>query len=101
MRSYLLLLLVLYGCTPSGGTEPPQDRIIDLAGQLEDRRIVEASGLTASGRRDDTLWTHNDGGKAIVHAIGLAGETVGQLRIDKVKNRDWEDIATAVIDDLP
>ena len=99
MRWFGLCLLTLYGCTPSGGTEPPQAGIIQLAGQIEDRRLTEASGLAASGRRDDLLWAHNDGGaKALVHALGVTGETIGQLRIDKVENRDWEDIATFMSD---
>ena len=102
MRWIGLLLLTLCGCTPSGGTEPPQPRVIDLAGQLEDRRLAEASGIAASTRRDDVLWIINDGGaKSIIHATTLEGSIHGQLRIDKVENRDWEDLAAVTIDGIP
>ncbi len=99
MRWIAPLLIVLCGCTPSGSTEPPQPGLIELAGQLEDRRLTEASGLAASTRRDDVLWVINDGGaKSIIHATTLAGKVHGQLRIDKVENRDWEDLAAVRID---
>ncbi len=102
MRWFAPLLLILYGCTPSGSTEPPRTGLVDLAGQLEDRRIKEASGIAASTRRDDVLWIINDGGaKPIIHATTLTGKIHGQLRIDKVKNRDWEDLATVMIDEKP
>ncbi len=105
MRKLLsaLLLPALVACSPSNGDEPrPIPRIIELAGQLEDDRLTEASGLAASIRRDDALWVLNDGGaKAIVHAIDLKGGIVGQLRLDEVRNRDWEDLATFSLDGEP
>ncbi len=106
MRNALLALLslpVLAGCSPSNGTEPPAiPPIIELVGQLEDDRLVEASGLTSSRRRDDVLWIHNDGGaKSIVHATDLTGKIVGQLRLDEVRNRDWEDIAAFELEGTP
>ena len=102
MRWIVPLLLILYGCSPSAGTEPPRTGLIDLAGQLEDRRIKEASGIAASTRRDDVLWIINDGGaKPIIHATTLAGKIHGQLRIDKVENRDWEDLAAVMVDGQP
>ncbi len=102
MRWIGLLLPLLCGCTPSGGTEPGHQGIVELAGQLEDRRLREASGIAASARRDDVLWIINDGGaKPIVHATDLAGGIHGQLRIDEVENRDWEDLAAVTIDGTP
>ncbi len=102
MRWSILPLIVLAACTPSDGSETPAEhRIIELIGQLEDTRLDEASGLAASQHRHDRLWVINDSGKAIVHAIELAGGIAGQLRIDDTRNRDWEDLATTRIDDTP
>lgn len=102
MRWIALLPIILCGCTPSAGTEPRGPGIVELAGQLEDRRLREASGIAASTRRDDVLWIINDGGaKSIIHATDLSGRIHGQLRIDKVDNRDWEDLAAVKIDETP
>lgn len=102
MRWIGLLLLILYGCTPSAGTEPPRNGIVQLVGQLEDRRLTEASGIAASSRRHDVLWIINDGGaKSIIHATDLSGSIHGQLRIDDTDNRDWEDLAAVTIDGTP
>ena len=85
---------VLYACSPTGSTEAPPAGIIELAGQLEDRRLREASGIAVSARRDDLLWVINDGGsESLLHATGPGGEFLGQLRIDDADNRDWEDLA--------
>jgi hypothetical protein len=48
------------------------------------------------------LWIINDGGsKSILHATGPGGEFVGQLRIDEVDNRDWEDLAAMTLSGTP
>ena len=102
MRWPGILVIALYGCSPTGSTETPPTGIVELAGQLEDRRLREASGIAASTRLDDVLWIINDGGsKSIIHATDLAGRFHGQLRIDKVDNRDWEDLAAITMDGTP
>ncbi len=96
------LLLALVACSPSNGTESPAiPKLIELIGQIEDERLDEASGLAASHRRDDMLWVLNDSGPALVHAIDFAGGRVGQLRLDGVRNRDWEDLAAFTLDEKP
>ncbi len=98
----ILVLTTLYACSPTGSTETSPAGIIELAGRLEDRRLSEASGIAASARRDDLLWVINDGGsKSLVHATGLAGDFLGQLRIDDVDNRDWEDLAAMTLGETP
>lgn len=65
-----------------------------IAGPLESPPRHEASGLAASRRASDVLWTHDDsGGEPVVYAIDTAGKKRGALRLLGVKNEDWEDIA--------
>jgi hypothetical protein len=98
----IIVLMMLYACSPTGSTEKLPTGIIKVAGQLEDSRLREASGIAVSARRDDLLWIINDGGsKSIIHATGPGGEFVGQLRLDEVDNRDWEDLATMTLNGTP
>lgn len=54
--------------------------------------VQETSGLITGANQ--TVWTHNDsGGKAILYQINIKGEIIRQVRILKVKNIDWEDMA--------
>ncbi|HVT74046.1 MAG TPA: hypothetical protein VHD61_13000 [Lacunisphaera sp.] len=73
-----------------------------LAGDMAEPANGEASGLAASRRAADLLWTHNDsGGVPVLFALGTNGRLRGQLRIEGVKNVDWEDLAAAVVDGRP
>ncbi|MCD8480070.1 MAG: hypothetical protein LRZ88_07500 [Candidatus Cloacimonetes bacterium] len=59
--------------------------------------LDEASGLATSVLNPDILYAHNDsGGENAVFAIDTKGRLQAKIIIDGVKNRDWEDIATAV-----
>lgn len=60
-------------------------------------RIPEASGLARSLTKDNILYTHNDsGGEASVFAIDTRGNLLAEIRLESAKNRDWEEIATAL-----
>lgn len=72
------------------------------AGRLFHQGSHETSGLAASRRAPDLLWTHNDSkGPPVLTAIGTDGRRRGTLRIQGVKNTDWEDIASFVLDGRP
>jgi hypothetical protein len=61
---------------------------------LADGRITEASGLVASDRQDDVLFTHNDSGdSARFFAIGTDCSTRATYVLPDVTATDWEDIA--------
>jgi hypothetical protein len=81
--------------------EPP------FAGPTEVGRLAapprnETSGLAASCRTADLLWTHDDsGGEPVLYAVGTDGKLRGSVRISRVKNVDWEDIASGQLDDRP
>ncbi len=63
-------------------------------GLLQHDAIDEASGLVASRRNPDILWTHNDSGdKPRLFALDGKGRHVGIFTILGAENRDWEDIA--------
>ena len=64
------------------------------AGKLEAPPKQEASGLAASRRAKDILWTHDDsGGAPVLYAVDTAGMKRGSIRVTGVKNEDWEDVA--------
>ena len=66
-----------------------------VAGQLENKDIVEASGLASSRRDPEILWALNDGGsKPRLYAFDLTGAHRGRIKLDDARNRDWEDIAS-------
>lgn len=65
------------------------------AGRLEAPPKHETSGLAASRRAADILWTHDDsGGQPVLYAVSPAGKFLGALRVQGEKNEDWEDIAS-------
>jgi hypothetical protein len=65
-----------------------------LAGVLLDGTLDETSGLAASGRFPETFWLVQDGGNdALLHAISRRGARYASLRVEGVRNTDWEDLA--------
>jgi hypothetical protein len=65
-----------------------------VLGIVQDDRITEASGMIASRRNPGWLWLHNDSGdRARLFAVGTSGDSLGELRLQGVIARDWEDIA--------
>jgi hypothetical protein len=64
-------------------------------GHLEDRRLVEASGLSASTVRDGLLWAVNDSGnEPDLFALTPEGRSLGRVRVEGVRNVDWEAMAS-------
>jgi hypothetical protein len=62
---------------------------------LEDRSIDESSGIAASRRNPDLLWTHNDSGDGpFLYAFDRAGRERGTWRVTGAKALDWEDMAS-------
>jgi len=103
MRLLALTLLLLTACSDA---ELPADATPELAavliGELEDPRILEASGLARSQRGENLLWVINDNGaKEWLHAISPRGMRRGEFDLKKAKNKDWEDLASFRLDDTP
>ena len=63
-------------------------------GLLEHDSISEASGLAASRKNLNVLWTHNDSGNENhIFALDVYGKHLGTFQIGSHTARDWEDIA--------
>lgn len=71
------------------------------AGDLQGDRVGESSGLAYS-RRGDAVWTHGDSGNPpVLFAFDLSGRELGAVTLADVRNVDWEDLASAVVDGRP
>ena len=89
----LLGVLLLSACA-----QPPPYGPAERSGTLPSV-VDEASGLAASHRDPKLLWTHNDsGGQPVLYALEPTGTRRGDLRIQGVVNRDWEDLASFELD---
>jgi hypothetical protein len=70
-------------CTAAGASKP-------LNG------LPEASGAALSRRTPGVIWSHNDSGQPVVHAIDTSGVARGRVRIANATVEDWEDVSAAV-----
>lgn len=97
----LICASILLGACAEADKAQEQQATIQLAGYLESKALQEASGLARSNAREGLLWAINDDGPPDLYALGLSGNKRGKVRIKKAKNRDWEDLASFVLDDEP
>ena len=68
--------------------------------RVRDSRIVESSGLVASRLHPGVLWTVNDSsGAPVVYGVGEDGQTVAELELAGVTQRDWEALAPTTMPD--
>jgi hypothetical protein len=93
---FLLTFIVSVACSQKKGKESDSDIFLDgkKLTELTDKKLEEASGLAASSTNPGLLWTHNDSGN---RAEVLLVDDKLNIRLtcvlDKIINRDWEDIA--------
>ena len=93
MRLFICAPLLLAACS-AGGDDARPVSLIQVTGQIDNKKLNEASGLARSNREPDVYWAINDDGPAVVHALNSNGANLGEVEIAKAKNRDWEDIAS-------
>lgn len=63
-------------------------------GTVQNNSVNEASGIIASRKNPNVLWTHNDSGdSARVFALSSVGANLGTYSISGAGATDWEDIA--------
>jgi len=93
----LLFLFILLNCARVGESllEPqihgPSSQDIQQVGRIEDRRLVECSGMEPSLTTGDLFWAINDGGQGpFLFALGGDGRSRGRVRVVGAENRDWE-----------
>lgn len=95
----LALLAFLLAGLGACATPPAPFPAPVVVGRMAEPRNGEASGLAASHRAPDLLWTHNDsGGDPVLYALATDGSVRGRLRVDGVTNDDWEDMASFELD---
>ena len=54
----------------------------------------EASGVVASRRTPEVIWSHNDSGEALLLAFDRTGRPAGRVQVTGTGVTDWEDITT-------
>lgn len=87
MKAYLSGLAFL--CLAEAQYAPPR-----VLAQIENERLTESSGLAASRKHADVLWSHNDsGGGPWLHAFTRTGKALGRMRVRNAQSRDWEGLA--------
>src|SRR5215210_6734026 len=86
------LTVILTVTVRSNRAQPAPVAWATRVGTIEEKKITEASGVTASRKYDGIFWTHNDGDDGVLFAIRRDGSLVGRARAN-AKVRDWEDIA--------
>lgn len=110
---FALLVLAAAWVVREARTLPPPTidpaRVVDAryqqprwVGRFENPAIQEASGFAGSRRERGRLWVLNDSGHPPeLHAIGLDARHHGTLRVEGVRNDDWEDLASVTRGELP
>lgn len=94
LAGWLWIALGVSAAGFSRGESPPA-----LIGHMQADAIDEASGIAPSSLGDDLYWTHNDSnGQPVLYAIDGKGRLKGQVRLSGVKNVDWEDLSSFVLD---
>ena len=69
---------------------------------LHNPQIVESSGLACSRRANRIYWTHNDSGDhPRIFAFDEQGNDRGTVTVTGARARDWEDMASFVLNDRP
>jgi hypothetical protein len=55
--------------------------------------VAEASGVAASRQTPGLIWTHNDSGEPVLHAIDASGTVTRRVEVRGARVADWEDLA--------
>lgn len=93
MKTYYLLIIFIQLVLNTNTFSQVFDSREDL-GLIEYDPIDEASGIAASRKNTDVLWTHNDSGDLNrIYGLNTQGEHLGVYTISGANARDWEDIA--------
>lgn len=92
------LLAAAAALVTARAAEPPF-ALVSRAAVTGGAALREASGLAASRRDDRFLWSANDsGGTPDLHLLETTGAYRGKLAVLRVKNTDWEDLASFTLD---
>ena len=98
----MALLMVAAGATNAHSVWAQAEAADPLTyvGILKDKDITESSGLAASARVNDSYWTMNDSGNTNkLFLFGPKGQTLARCEMKHAQNRDWEALASILLDD--
>jgi hypothetical protein len=95
---FMAVFITVTSCGTALMTKDPDPPVVGeavIAGNLENPKINEASGLASSRLYPGLLWTINDGGDdPLLYAVGNDGADLGTYRVEGAKNFDWEALAS-------
>ena len=103
----LALWLMVVAMSTSGAIEAESkqttlEATVQWAGVIESGRLNESSGLAASQRYSDVLWSMNDsGGNAELFALSASGKHLGSWLLDMPKPSDWEAMTSFMWEQKP
>ena len=64
---------------------------VTWAGNIQNKRLDESSGLASSNRYDQVLWSMNDSGNAPeLFALNTQGDDLGTWIVEETVQNDWE-----------
>jgi hypothetical protein len=96
--AFMALIITITGCTANTLIQEPSPPVVGepvIAGNLENVKISEASGLASSRLYPGLLWVINDGGDdPLLYAVGIDGADLGTFRVEGAENIDWEALAS-------
>lgn len=86
------------GFTGSSQTYDINYKTATEVGMINEASINEASGIAASNKTQDAFWIHNDSGDGPnIYLINKEGNLLTQGTVTNASSRDWEDIASFVM----
>ncbi len=97
----VLLALSVFAAPPAAEPSPGDaDQLTSTRlAEVQDPRIDEASGMVVSRAHAGVVWLVNDSNSdELVFGVDESGETVAELRLQSIYNRDWEAMAPGVDD---
>jgi hypothetical protein len=96
--AFMALIVSITGCAANMLIQEPSPAVVGetiIVGNLENKKISEASGLASSRLYPGVLWAINDGGDdPLLYAVGTDGADLGTFRVEGAENFDWEALAS-------
>ena len=92
------LIVVIYGFTGNSQTYDINYKTGIEVGTITEATLNEASGIAASNKTQNAFWVHNDSGDGPnIYLINKEGNLLTQGAVTNASSRDWEDIASFVM----
>ncbi len=93
MRSALVALALFLAHSSARSQTNVAEGVVQV-GNITHFAISEGSGLAASSRYTNVVWTHNDGGYQFLFAVNRAGDYLGAFQVTGANLIDWEAVSS-------